>query len=94
MKVGHDELMYTAALAKLKPEVSEEVSAGEELGGILAYFQQLAEVDTEGVKATTHPTRERSAPRADEPDTPLARSVALKNAPETDGEHFVVPRVL
>ena len=94
LKVGKEELLYTASLAKLKVEHDDLSLAAEELAGILGYFQQLAEVDTEGVEPTTHPTRNSSAPRIDESGRPLERDVALSTAPETDGEHFIVPRVL
>ena len=94
LKVGKEELLYTASLAKLKTENEDLSSAAEELAGILDYFQQLAEVDTEGVEPTTHPTQNWSEPRPDESGQPLERGLALSNAPETDGEHFIVPRVL
>ena len=94
MKVGKEELLYTASLAKLEPGEEDLSPAVDELGEILDYFQQLSVVDTEGVEATTHPTRHWSSPRTDEVGEPLEREVALANAPETDGEHFIVPRVL
>ena len=94
MKVGKEELLYTASLAKLEPGGEDLSSAVNELGEILDYFQQLSVVDTEGVEPTTHPTRNWSPPRTDEVSEPMGREIALSNAPETDGEHFIVPRVL
>lgn len=65
-----------------------------ELAGILAWVEQLAEVDTDGVEPlhSVHPIRR--AWRADEVADGFCREAILANAPEREDGFFVVPRVV
>ncbi|MCS6879447.1 MAG: Asp-tRNA(Asn)/Glu-tRNA(Gln) amidotransferase subunit GatC [Geminicoccaceae bacterium] len=83
-----------AELARIAlPEDQLEQLVGE-LSGILAWVEQLAEVDTEGVEPlrSVHPIR-RSW-RADEVTDGNCREAILANAPERENGYFVVPRVV
>lgn len=85
----------TARLAMLELSDREAEQMGAEFGQILGYFDQLKEVDTEGVPPTFHPSATRPTRlRADKPDASLTPEEALENAPDTDGRHFKVPRVI
>lgn len=93
--LGRDEVARVAALARLEL-TSDEMSRFEtQLGAILEYVEQIAEVDTTGVPETTSV----AAPAGERPDTPqpsLSRADALANAPDAALESglFKVPRVL
>ncbi len=83
-----------AELARIAvPEHELDKLAGE-LSGILAWVEQLAEVDTEGVEPlrSVHPIH-RSW-RADEVTDGNCREAILANAPERENGYFVVPRVV
>ena len=86
-------VLKIANLARLQLKEEEIEVFQKQLGDILSFIDQLKELDTENVepytqKAKTTPMRE------DEPRPSLDREKALMNAPEKDGEFFIVPRVV
>jgi aspartyl-tRNA(Asn)/glutamyl-tRNA(Gln) amidotransferase subunit C len=68
------------------------------LGGIVAYVEQLAELDAEiaakQVEPMAHAVEMTNEFRADEVRPSLDRADALANAPQQDGECYLVPAVL
>lgn len=92
-----------AALAQLELTDDEKHLFAKQLAGILAYAEQVQQLDTTGVPATAHvtarPHPEQPAERAgrdDEPRPSLPVRDALANAPDPahDGGFFKVPRVI
>ncbi|CAI8016612.1 Aspartyl/glutamyl-tRNA(Asn/Gln) amidotransferase subunit C [Geodia barretti] len=65
-----------------------------QLSDILAHFQTLAELDTEGVPPTGHTTDAHSVMRDDEDMPALDREQTLANAPFVDGEFVRVRPVM
>ena len=94
MKLSRHEVDNIALLARLELSDEERERAGEELSQILDHFEQLKQLDTEGVPATSHAVPVVNVLRADEVRTGLARDAALANAPESAGGMFQVPRVV
>lgn len=94
MNITRDELLHVATLARLKMDEEELVAMTGQLDALLAYFELLQEVDTEGIVPTTHPLTKVNALRDDTPLGSLAVTAALANAPAATAEFFVVPRVL
>ena len=83
-----------ARLARLaQPEETVEQLA-RELNGIMAWIEQLSEVDTDGVEPMTSavhtplPMREDVVTEGGDPN------VVLSNAPRRTGDFFVVPKVV
>ena len=83
-----------ARLARIaQPEEKLEPLA-EELSAIMAWIEQLAEVDTDGVEPMTSavhmpiPLREDVVTEGGDPE------VVLSNAPKRAGDFFVVPKVV
>lgn len=94
MKITKDEVLYVADLARLDlDEASIEKFAGQ-IGNILEYVNKLNEVDTEGIRPTSHAISLTNAFRDDEQRQSLDREQALVNAPEKDDGNFVVPKVV
>ena len=83
-----------ADLARLSVSDAEADRLAVELEAILAYAEQLAGLDTQGVPPTAHPVELATPLRADVPEPPLDPERALANAPQRDGFAFVVPRVI
>ena len=83
-----------ALLARIELTDDERELLGAQLRSILAHVDKLACLDTEDVPATRHPLPLETPLRADEAGEHLSRDQALANAPDTDGETFVVPRVV
>ena len=83
-----------ARLARIaEPEARLEALASE-LSGILAWIEQLEEVDTEGVEPMTSCVATPLPFREDVVTDGGKREDILANAPKSDRGFFVVPKVV
>lgn len=94
MKISPEEVARVARLARLdlSPEKVELFSG--QLGDILDYMDKLGEVDTANVEPLYSPVEHVTVLRSDEVVKEYDREEILSNAPETDGNHFIVPRIV
>ncbi|MCC6698668.1 MAG: Asp-tRNA(Asn)/Glu-tRNA(Gln) amidotransferase subunit GatC [Candidatus Hydrogenedentes bacterium] len=93
-KITKADVEYVAGLAQLTlDEATKERLVGE-MGDILGYMDKLNELDTTGIEPTMHVLEMTNVFREDEVTPSLPRDAALMNAPKTDGEYFLVPRIL
>ena len=94
MKITKDEVLYVADLARLDlDEASIDKFAGQ-IATILDYVDKLNEVDTAGVRPTSHAISLTNAFRKDEQEQHLERDKALANAPQKEEGNFVVPKII
>ncbi len=94
MKITKDEVLYVADLARLDlDDAAIEKFAGQ-IGDVLEYVDKLNEVNTEGLRPTSHAISLTNAFREDELKQPLDRDEVLANAPEKEDGNFVVPKVV
>jgi aspartyl-tRNA(Asn)/glutamyl-tRNA(Gln) amidotransferase subunit C len=89
-----EQVKKVATLARLSLSDEELKAAGEQLTTILEYVQLLDEVDTTSVAPMTHPVPAENVFREDRMRPSLPREAAIANAPKTDGQYFVVPKIL
>lgn len=94
MSLTSREVEWVAHLARLQLTEAEREAMTRQLSAILAYFDQLKEVETEGVEPMAHALTVENIFRADEPSPSLPVADALTNAPERDGDFYRVPAVL
>jgi aspartyl-tRNA(Asn)/glutamyl-tRNA(Gln) amidotransferase subunit C len=105
MKVTEKDVTYVADLANLELTDQERLRMLKDLNSILEYIDRLNELDTSNVPpmsqisgkfdGTEEPGSKFShALRADVVVPCLPHQDALKNAPETDGDFFKVPKVI
>jgi len=104
MKVTEKDVAYVADLANLELTDQERQRMLKDLNSILDYIDRLNELDTSDVPpmaqisarfGQAEPTNEgRAGWREDVPRPSLPHTEAMKNAPETDGDFFKVPRVI
>ncbi len=87
---------HVATLARLALTDEEKTLFASQLDDILRYAEQIRELDTSGVSATSHVLARPMADRPDEVRPSLTETQALANAPEPAFEQglFKVPRVL
>ena len=94
MSVDKNTVRKVARLARIAvPEERLEPLAAE-LNGILAWIEQLNEVDVRGVEAMTTPVKMTLPMREDEVTDGRIRDRVLANAPKTEDGFFVVPKVV
>ena len=94
MKISKNEVLDTAELARLEFEESELDKFTEQLGRILEYIEDLNELDTEKIEPTSHVLELSTPLREDKVEQLITSDDALKNAPESEDDFFVVPKVI
>lgn len=97
MAIDEAMIRHTAALARLDLDVlgEEEVRAlSEQLNRIVGWVETLQQVDVEHVDPMAHPVALATCTRFDEPAPTPGAARILANAPEHDGEAFLVPQVV
>ena len=110
MKVIDKDVAYVADLANLELTEEESARMLRDLNSILEYVARLSELDTDKVAPMAQVSdrygvdetrlgseRFAYAIREDAKDglrKSLAHDVAVKNAPDTDGTFFEVPKVI
>ena len=107
MKVTEKDVQYVADLANLELTAEEQTRMVRDLNSILGYVDKLNELDTKdvppmaqvserfGVDASKSGTeRFAYAWREDEVRPSLDRETVMRGAPATDGEFFLVPKVI
>ena len=92
--VDRDEVLKIAVLAKLHLSEEQVSLYTDQINEILEYMKQLNELDTEDMEPLSHVLDQINMTRPDEEKASLSRDEALRNAPETDGEYFIVPNVI
>jgi aspartyl-tRNA(Asn)/glutamyl-tRNA(Gln) amidotransferase subunit C len=96
-ELGPDDVERVARLARLRLTPQETERFAGQLRRILAYAEQVQQVDTSGVPPMSHPFPDPEAPARDDEERPsLPPDATLRNAPEADRGSglFKVPRVL
>ena len=83
-----------ANLARIREPDERLETLAAELNGILAWIEQLNEVDTEGVEPMTSVVDAKLPLRADVVSEPGDPARILANAPKTERNFFIVPKVL
>lgn len=90
--VSEADVKKIARLSRLHVEDAACAPIAEDLNGILAWIEQLGEVDVEGVEPMTSAVDMPAPLRADKVSDGGKRDDVLKNAPKSDDGFFVVPR--
>ena len=98
MPITESDIEKIAALAHLEITDEELHALTPQIAAIVAYVEQLNELDTSRVEAATGgltPEGERTvADREDVPLPSLGQQLALDQAPDPADGHFRVPKVL
>ncbi len=93
MKISRVEVEHVAKLARLKFDDDEIEKFTKQMNEILVYMEKLNELDTSDVSPTFHAMEKENAFREDVVKNSLELDRVLENAPEDDGESFVVPKI-
>ena len=83
-----------AKLARIAVPEQDLPKLADELNGILAFMEQLNEVDVDGVEPMTSVTPQRLKRREDVVTDGSQQEAVLKNAPDAREGFFAVPKVV
>lgn len=83
-----------AALSRLIISADEENLFCRQFGEILGHVDILSGLDTNGIEPLYSPVQHPGFTREDYARDIRTRDDILANAPETDGESFIVPRII
>jgi len=93
MSIDTAEVLRIAHLARLRIGNEEAAALAQDLDRIVGYIDLLREVDLpDDAESLTY--FDTDVHREDRSAECLSREDALRNAPETDGERFIVPRIV
>ena len=94
MSVDTATVAKIAALARIKVNEAELAAMVPELNGILAWVEQLGEVDVSGVEPMTAVIENHLRLREDKVTDGGMQSAVLANAPAPQNGFFGVPKVI
>lgn len=92
--LDREQVHKVAHLARLELTAEEEETLTTQLGDILGYFEQLNELDVNGVEPTTRAIDVSNVVRADVLQPYAEREAMLESAPDRDGDFFKVPKIV
>ena len=96
MAIDRAQVRHVARLARLALSPEEEERFAAQLAHVLEYIERLQAIDVEGVEPLSFAGDAQAgiALREDEVRPSLPREKILAQAPEQDGQAFVVPRII
>jgi len=94
MKKPEIDVRYVANLARLRLTDEQAARFQEQLSDVLAYMDQLLEVDVSGVEPMAHTFPLYNVMAEDEPRSGFSAEEALANAPHSANELFIVTKVV
>jgi aspartyl-tRNA(Asn)/glutamyl-tRNA(Gln) amidotransferase subunit C len=94
MAVDTDTVRRVAHLARVAVAEDEVEELRRELNAMLAFVEQLADVDVTGIEPMTSVTPMAMKMRKDEVNDGNIAGDVLANAPEREDHFFVVPKVV
>lgn len=95
MKVSDKDVLYVADLANLELTEAERTRMVRDLNSILEYVDHINQLDTANVPPMAQVAAANLQPmRPDQTRPSIPHPDAMRNAPETDGVFFKVPKVI
>jgi aspartyl-tRNA(Asn)/glutamyl-tRNA(Gln) amidotransferase subunit C len=93
-RITADQIRHVAKLARLAMSDGELARLGAQLESILDYVATIGRADVSGVEPLAHAVNLTNVLRDDEAGPALPPDKVLRNAPDTDGPFFKVPKIL
>jgi aspartyl-tRNA(Asn)/glutamyl-tRNA(Gln) amidotransferase subunit C len=94
MSLSRADIEKVALLARLRLDEAELATMTDQLGQIVGYVDQLAEVNTDGIEPMAHAIELFNVFKDDRVAPSLPQKEALSNAPHHDERGYLVPAVL
>ncbi|MDR3317764.1 MAG: Asp-tRNA(Asn)/Glu-tRNA(Gln) amidotransferase subunit GatC [Puniceicoccales bacterium] len=90
----HIDIDHIAMLCRIALTEEERKTIPGQLDTMLAYMQQLNEVDIQNVEPTLHALAINNVLREDQPGDNFSVEAALMNVPEQRNNQIIVPRIV
>lgn len=94
MSLDENTVKHIAKLARIRLDENEVQNYAKELSGIMAWIEQLSEVDTGDAQAVASVTQHALPLREDKVSDGNMPEKVLANAPKNEYGCFVVPKVI
>lgn len=94
MSLSIDQVRHVARLARLSLSAEEEKRYAAQLSAILAYAEELEQVDTSRIAPTAHAADLKTFLREDVVEPSLPPEAAVQNAPHRAGSSIAVPKII
>ena len=93
-KISIDDVHHVAKLARLALDEARLRKFAGQLEHILDYVDKISQLDTTGIEPMAHALPLQNVLREDVVEPSLSIEQVLRNAPETDGPFFKVPKII
>jgi aspartyl-tRNA(Asn)/glutamyl-tRNA(Gln) amidotransferase subunit C len=93
-KISLEQVRHVAKLARLALDEQHVQKYARQMESVLEYVAKIQEVDVTGVEPMAHAVPLHNVLREDEARAGLPIEEVLRNAPQTDGRFFKVPKVI
>ena len=94
MKLHNQDVQKLFTLSKLNINKDEQESLSRDLSSVLSWVGSLQNVNTKHIRPMIHPVPLNMSCNDDLLPENISSYNALKNAPESENNHFLVPRVI
>ena len=94
MSVDKETVQRIAKLARIALDETQTAAMEQELNALLSWVEQLQDVDVEGIAPMTSVVDQRLKMRDDVVTDGGYAEDLMKNAPQSEGHFFVVPKVV
>lgn len=94
MAVDNETVKHIAFLSRLRVDESNVEETKQEFNKILAWVEELSEVNTDGIEPLVSVHTEPNEPREDVVTAKDMSDEVLANAPAKEFGYFVVPKVV
>ena len=94
MAINIEDVQNMAKLARLQIDEETQELFAKQFADIISYMDILSEVDTKGIEPLYSPCLHKAVLREDVAISRAEREEVLKNAPKSDGQYFIVPRIV
>ena len=92
--ISDETIEYVGILAKLELSDEDKENAKKDMASMLDYIDKLGELDTEGIEPMSHIFPVQNVMREDVVTNGDGSDDTLKNAPDSNGEAFIVPKTV
>jgi aspartyl-tRNA(Asn)/glutamyl-tRNA(Gln) amidotransferase subunit C len=93
-RISLDQVRHVAKLARLDLTDAQVRKYARQLESILDYVAKIGQIDMTGIEPMAHVLPLQNVLREDVVEPSLSVEDVLKNAPETDGPFFKVPKII